>query len=455
VGVELSSANQEVKIMRNKVVLLSIALLVSISAFALTTLFSTNQADVEASAILTSASETLVIPKPGQIAHYTYKLYSRGPNAGLEPSDPFHLSYSDIWIEQTIEDTWLEISIEGKTIRWRTQLHSSDRKLLQDLLFDGIVETDYFPRSGQILTITTTEVADFIDNRVALIDDFLNNDNQLTHRESHLPDGSPAIGIYLKPKTLQGSDDILAALLGFQNPFMADLAPVSYGSRIDIDLVSRVPIGMAQVVFDSSGQEHIVAYRTLSDPELLDTKDPRQNELFTMASATTSIEPPVASDKMLVNLSDILAVTDHPIYGWLNGTEGFQLAAADYTKLSDDNAPPLDFQAIQFASTWGAGIRMTYTKLSPGEPSTITVVQGLRERMTRSLQATRPMWSTASKSNFGVGKQVFPGWVMSTGAHRPSWLIIEMPQTLIYLEASGVDDVQLRLLLSHMTTMEK
>jgi hypothetical protein len=84
----------------------------------------------EARQVLQTALAQIETPEPGQIVHLSYTLYHRGPPAGLEPGDPYHLPYEEIWPARQIEDTWLEIDAQGETVRWRTQLRSEDGELL-------------------------------------------------------------------------------------------------------------------------------------------------------------------------------------------------------------------------------------------------------------------------------------------------------------------------------------
>lgn len=233
----------------------------------------------QAAELIKSATQQMVIPKPGQIAHYKYRVYYRVPPASLEPTDPYHLPYSEIWHEWQTEESWLEIGANGKITRWRVQLHSASGELLQDLVFDGQKEIDYFPALERIDTLTGKTGSNFIDDRVALFNDFLNKGN-LNQHDSFSVDGTKVKSVYLASKRLESTRGAEEELLNFQDPFLADLKPISISTRIDFDRAAFVAKGVAQVVFDLSGQEHIVSYRSFADPEILSSNDPRIERLF-------------------------------------------------------------------------------------------------------------------------------------------------------------------------------
>ncbi len=99
----------------------------------------------KARSLLQEALDRIETPAAGQIAYYTYQQFRRGPDPALEPPDPYHKPYSAIWHNAEQIETWLEVGLDGKTTRWRTQSRDEDGTLLQDLYFDGAVETDYYP----------------------------------------------------------------------------------------------------------------------------------------------------------------------------------------------------------------------------------------------------------------------------------------------------------------------
>lgn len=157
----------------------------------------------EARQVLQTALAQIVTPEPGQIVHLSYTLTYRGPSAGLEPGDPYHLPYDEIWPARQFENTWLELGVKGETVRWRTQLRSEDGELLQDLMFDDGVETDYSPKEDKAYRYSM-QARPFRDARVALVEDFLQQED-LSRRQTLAPDGRPVVSVYTKATDLDGA----------------------------------------------------------------------------------------------------------------------------------------------------------------------------------------------------------------------------------------------------------
>lgn len=150
----------------------------------------------KARSLLQDALDRIETPTPGQIAHYTYQQFNRGPDPALEPADPYHKPYSEIWLAAEQIETWLEVGSDGKTTRWRTQSRHKDGRLLQDLYFDGAVETDYYPLD-EFADQFPMEAGNFRDFRIALIEDFLLNE-RLVHKPNVSLDGSSILSVYTK-----------------------------------------------------------------------------------------------------------------------------------------------------------------------------------------------------------------------------------------------------------------
>ncbi|MEI2692271.1 MAG: hypothetical protein V9H69_22210 [Anaerolineae bacterium] len=236
----------------------------------------------EARQVLQAVLAQIETPEPGQIVHLSYTWYHRGPPAGLEPADPYHLPYKEIWPVRQIEDTWLEVDAQGETVRWRTQLRSEEGELLQDLMFDHGIETDYSPQEDKAYRYAM-QAGHFRDQRVALIEDFLEQES-LFRRQTIALDGRSVMSVYAEAIDLEGStwasQGIEAALLSFSRPFVADLQPRSQAMRLDFDLASFMLIGEARVVWDQAGAEHVVSYRTLSEPNFVSDGAAQADRVF-------------------------------------------------------------------------------------------------------------------------------------------------------------------------------
>lgn len=206
---------------------------------------------------------------PGQTVHISYVQSERTPS-DLEPIDPYHLSYAEIWPAQEFIDTWIEIDTDGTISRWRTQLRSVEGTLVQDLLFDNGTETDYFPQEG-IAYRFAQETSLYRDDRLVLIEDFLAKDN-LSRRANVTPNGQAVLSVYGGLEELGTQDGRLTVseALVYQNrPFMADLALVSRAVRIDFDRSTLLPVGEAQVGWDEAGVEYIISYKSFLLHEIL------------------------------------------------------------------------------------------------------------------------------------------------------------------------------------------
>lgn len=222
-------------------------------------------------------------PSPlGQTVHFRYQVYTRPPPAKLEPPDPYHVPFNTIWHEWQTVDTWMEVSPTGEVTRWRTQARSAAGELLQDLVFDGQVETDYFVWEGHVSTVESTKAESYQDPRANLLRYVLETEG-LTQHSSHSMLGAEVISVYGPPSPYHKPSDETAlgtALMGAGGMFYADLKLVATGLRIDLDPHTHLPVGRVQVGYDAAGQDHVLSYRTFADPEVVPPTDPQLAGLF-------------------------------------------------------------------------------------------------------------------------------------------------------------------------------
>lgn len=90
------------------------------------------------------------------------------PPHNLEPGDPYHRSYEDMWSSEEVEETWIEVGVDGKIARWRAKLFNKEGILLQDLMFDGVTEVGYFVSEGRAYR-SPTKAEVFRDEQVMLL----------------------------------------------------------------------------------------------------------------------------------------------------------------------------------------------------------------------------------------------------------------------------------------------
>lgn len=412
----------------------------------------------QAAELIKDASQQVVIPKPGQIAHYTSRIFSRVPPSNFEPSDPYHLPYSQIWREWQVEQVWLEVSPKGVTSRWRTQLYSDSGELLQDLVFDGVQETDYFPSQGLATTLDTKSRL-FKDDRQALFD-LLLKEPRLSQREAIGIDGKPTLSIDIKTYEIgvdqQGT--VEGDLLAFRRPFLADLQPVRLVHRIDFDPEKRIAIGEAQSVYDSAGTEYIVYYKTSSDPEILTEVGSSMFALDLPVEITVNSDTAgLITQESLTDLPKIAQQINIPIYVLDKELLDLRLVSVDYTlPKSDSNTLPSEYRAINFASMVGFAVRTVYISNSSdaqtGQPNfSLTLLQGPKDTLSASLRATRPLWLNSYSDKFTIDEQIFWGWELVGFDDKFRHYVIELPASLIYIESTGMADEQVRTILGQLS----
>ncbi len=397
----------------------------------------------EATEITDSLKTALVkinVPQPGQIAHYSYTIYRRVPPANLEPSDPYHLPYAKIWPAKELEDTWLEIGLDGKTARWRTQLRSAEGELLQDLMFDGVMETDYFPLDNKA-TRFAEQANSFRDNRVALIEDFLQSES-LSRRKGTSVEGGEVLSIYTKAKQFDHVQDVNAALLNFTSPFIADLTSVSLASRIDFDPMTLSPIGEAQVVWDRSGTEYVISYRTFLAPEILQAS--QAQEVFRQEVPEEAFQDsqsmPVET-KALTDLDTVAQSVTYPIYALRDTTTNLHRATT-MEALTNGNHPVSKYQrGIEFASALGLGVQSIY--VNQDNTARLSVIQGPTAAMKSAFQQTMPTWLKAEQIQARLGTRQVPAWRLEGADAGRLRYVIESGATILYIDSQGLwqDDV--------------
>jgi hypothetical protein len=429
--------------MKKNMVRLSILFAIG-AALLLTLLVSVSSARaLETRQLLETGLARIDIPEPGDIVHYSYLIYERMPPQELEPKDPYHKPYAEIWETVQFEETWLEIGQDGKTVWWRTQLRNADGDLIQDLMFDGKTETDYFPFDFMANRFPQ-ETSAFRDDRAALIEDFLNNEDLSRHDRIDL-DGKPVIAIYAKERDLKGStwmtQSIEEALSSFPHPFVVDLTPVATAIRIDFSPSDLVPVGLASVVFDKQGNETIVSYRTLSDGAILTDAEAESAGIFDQGvpekafSGTLSLD----SNANLTSLDLIIETVDFTLFAIPDATEDTELTSASFNPAGTPGTVPISYQTIQFADALGVGVNLIY---SSGQ-GTVSLMQGPTDELGALLHQTVPSWVRADYSTLSVGEESYTAWELVGLDANQRQFIIETGETLIYVNSYGLTREQL------------
>lgn len=403
----------------------------------------------EARQLLETALAQIETPGPGQVVHQSYTLYHRGPQPGLEPADPYHLPYEEIWPARQFEDTWLEISPSGETVRWRTQLRSEDGELLQDLLFEDGIETDYMVETGFVNRFAQKALP-YREPRKALIEDFLQQD-ELERRATADPNGRSVIGVYGAKAALQ-TQGVEQALAQLNRPFMADLRPAAQAMRIDFDPVNLLPTGEARVVWDEQGAEHVVSYRAYSQPEILSAAAAHaggvfQQEIPDQALQDSFSAPP--GTRYLTALDQIVRHVDYPLYVLDDSTAPLQLVAVSLTIPASPHPGPGFLQDIEFAAALGVGVQTIY--VSEDDTARLTVLQGPFGPMRDLLRQTRPTWTQAERIQIGLGDSQVVAWELIGLDPDQVRYVIEAGDTILHLNGHGLAAEQILELLQNFT----
>jgi len=395
--------------------------------------------------------------KPGQILHSSYTLYRRTPPADLEPIDPYHLPYHQIWPDKEYEDTWLEIGEAGKVSRWRTQLRSTDGELLQDLMFDGVMETDYFPTDGRAIQFLG-ESADFRDERVALIQDFLQH-SHLSRRENLSPDGNPVLSVYGESIAIQfsaqGQLPIEEALLSFSRPFIADLKPVSTTNRIDFDPATRLPVGTGQIVWDSSGTEHVISYRAFSQPTILSVTDVDPEAIFRQEIPTEAFQDAFSSPAatQLTAPDQLMQLVRYPVYVLPESMLDWEMVLTGFNTSMHSSVAPAFLQGIDLAASSGVGVQTIYT--NHDNSANLFIVQGPTADMNHVLRQTMPTWLMSERIQLLLDDEQFSAWALIGQESSRMRYVIEAGDTIVYVDSRGIPAKQVIELLSRFTKVQQ
>ncbi len=406
----------------------------------------TNQAAeaAETVQILERARDQVAEAKPGELVHLQYARFTRMPPPELEPTDPYHLPYLRLWHEKELVETWIEIGEDGMLTRWRTQLRSSDGELLQDLLFDNGIETDYFPLEHKAYQFSQ-EGGLYRDEELVLIEDFLTND-KLSKRQNSDLNGRSVVSVYTPAEDVATNSTRAEALVYQQRPFKADLDAVSRSNRIDFDVTTLLPVGEAQVVWDKSGQEHVIAYRSLEIKETLPSAKAEEvfNQQIPEEAFQDSFSLPVGAS--ISGLDNIMEHVDYPIY-ILAESDSLNLVDANLNLSAQPKISPTLVDGIASTSALELAVKTVYKDASQGidteKAFTIAIVQGAKTDMEFALSQTRPAWFQAAPKQLQLEDQTVTVWVM-TGLEDTHWrYVIEAPaDTILYVDSQGLPEEQ-------------
>ena len=420
----------------------------------------TGKPALAASDILLSALSKLETPESGQVVYSVYELYDRTPPESLEPSDPYHLPFKDFWFSKTIVHQWLEIGDNGLVSRWRTKLLDDKGQLLQDLMFDGTNETDYFANyfaNKKRVIRSPRDKFPFIPDRKGFIEYYLKQDK--VRLRSSVLEGHSVNSIYEESRPLHITTDVESNLLSYSNPFVVDLKPQSLSGRIDFDPLTNLPLRQATVVIDSLGAEQVISYRTFPEPQVLSHSEYDPNILFrqeipdsVLASEASESYTPL---KALTTLDGINQYVDYPLYTYQSTSDAqLELVATDLT-LPDSTLANTQFpQEIELASALGIGPEEIYT-VKGNEPARFLVIQGPADEMRSLLQQTKPVWTLASQTTIRFDGQEVIAWELTTAKSDQIIYIIEKGSTIIYVKSTGISLQQAQENLSHFSVLPK
>lgn len=401
-----------------------------------------NRSSVEAAQpqqLLGTARGRIQEARPGELVHVAYAIMHRPPPTELEPTDPYHLPYSEAWPAQEFEDTWIEIGADGVITRWRTQLRNSKGELLQDLLFDNGIETDYFPRQGWASRFEQT-AGRYRDERLVLIEDFLARDN-LTRRENVTTAGQGVQSVYTARTSLENASAVTVpeALIYQERPFVADLALESQALRIDFDQATGLPVGEAQVGWDASGVEHVLSYRAFLNYEVLsagaaETLFEQQipTQAFSDTGSAAAVAPAVAT-----NLEQLSADTEFPVYV----IQDQQLQPDQSTMLAPVPQPLFDYMTDNQRGA-ALGLSLMETVYTDDTGGVLTVLQGTREDVETLLAQRRATWHSARTDELPLGDQDVTVWILTGLDESEGWYVVETWPTTLFLHSQELTQEQ-------------
>jgi hypothetical protein len=396
---------------------------------------------VQAKDVLEQAQSNLILPGPNQVIHYSYKLYRRVPPVTLEPSDPYHKPYNELWSETQFEDSWIQVGSTGQVERWRVQLRNADGTLIQDLMFDGSHEVDYFLEEGRAEKYPA-DSSIFRDNRIALVEDFLNK-NGLFRKEGLGLEGQSVISVYTEPITIEASQNIDEALLSLLSPFVADLQPTSRQERIDFDPNTIMPVGLATVVLDDIGNEHIISYRTLSEPEMIPTSSDQLDGIFTQTIPEDAFKQEHDFSTGTNTVTDIKLIAEAfevPFYVSDNSNDEIELVNSSFVLNQTAGEIPLFIQGISNALKSGIVAQSTYA--NENNKAQISIFQGPTDKFTHMLEEAAPSWTYAEHEKIEIGTSAYSTWKMNDAQTGKRIYVVDTGQTLLYIEATSMEPEQ-------------
>lgn len=399
----------------------------------------------ETRTFLQKALADIPVPSEGVVLHETTLIYNRIPPRALEPADPYHKPYELVWGEYQREETWLQIGKDRLVTSWRTMGYDVNGNLLQDLLFENGIETDYMVETDYVSRFAQ-KAFPYRESRVALIEDFLQQE-RLMRRTVADPDGRTVIGVYgaKAPLPAQSVEEALAHL---NRPFVADLHPVFQAVRVDFDPVSLLPVGQARVVWDEQDAEHIISYRffvvssEVVPAEQVDTvfrqeipEQLRQSATSLSVATITYATPEQAARQ-----------TSYPVYALDTAATALKLEAiASATQGQQGRSIPQVLQGIEFAHIRGLGLQMIYA----GNDGNLrlTVTQGPTISLQQAFQQTIPVWIRSSEESVKFASQTLNAWELITTDPKVVKFVVETGPTLLYIEAQGMTHEQVTALL--------
>lgn len=405
----------------------------------------------QARAMLEESISGLEPPPQDEIFHFRYTIYQRVPPSELEPDDPYHLPYKEMWPEVQTVDHWGKLDDQGGYTWWRTQLRNSDGTLVQDLMYQDGTETDFFPLLGSADTFEQPAMR-YFDERANAIQDFLNSD--LSREERETPTGEPVLSVFSEQTSVEGSSwgsgNIEEALLcwRFCPTFVADLHPVTQARRIDFSITDQEPIGEGRVVWDQSGDEYLVWYRTYSDPDLITEEEAIDQDLFiqTIPSNAFQTEWTLAATEAYTTLPEILEAVEFGLFVFPESSD-YKLISIEYLIPEDPNAVPPAFRDVSKASSLGAAVTAVYSI----SDATISITQGPAAEFSALLRNTSPEWTRAESRSIELAGNLYSAWLLYSQTPEDSRIIIEAGPTLLYVIGTGLSLDELYETLKGMT----
>jgi hypothetical protein len=389
-------------------------------------------------------------PIPGQVLRYSYIQYWRTPPVDLEPADPYHQPFREIWPSRQFVDSWIEVNQDGYIVRSRTQLRSENGTLLQDLAYFDGMHMDYFPLEIRADKYLVAEPEFFVDPRTLTIETFLQEED-LVRREGVSIDGFPVISVYGN-RIAASPENTGEALLEGILPFTADLAPKFQQNRLDFDPETSLVIGMARVVIDQAGSEHVVAYKTYLEPEIIPTDQVDALFAIQIPEQAFRTEGSIPMSVVLTSLDEIVRHVEYPIYVFSNGFRGYKLESASLTIPETDYVIPGFMRGMDFAPALGIGASIIYT----GDGSEkITVLQGPVEEIQEAFLNTRPKWTRAERIRITLGDNERWMWVLRSPDASQLRFIIEMDTTIVYIKANHLPEERILKLIESFTLASK